>query len=103
MEQLTWIFLGCIALGISAATLFTDLEDILGGLVGAVAWALWALGATNLEYAQQSGPPAGSDAQIGIAFFGAGLAAIMLLTMLVGAGQMLDVREAGLGPGGGPR
>jgi hypothetical protein len=103
MDQLTWIFLGCIALGISAATLFTDLEDILGGLVGAVAWALWALGATNLEYAQQSGPPVGSDAQVGIAFFGAGLAAIMLLTMLVGAGRLLDVRRAGFDAEGGGR
>lgn len=95
MEQLTWMFVGCIALAISGATLYTDLEDIFGGLVGAIAWALWALGATNLEYAQESGMPAGSDAQIGIAFFGAGMAAFMLLVMFVGAGKMLDVRDAG--------
>ena len=98
MEQLTWIFLGCIALSISAATLFTDLEDILGGLVATLAWALWALGATNIEYVNQAGEVVGSQNQTGLAFFGAGMAALMLLVMLVGAGRMLDVRDAGFDP-----
>lgn len=105
MEQLTFIFVGCIALAFTAATLFTRLEDIFGGFVGAVAWAFWALGATNLEYAQESGPPVGGGPETGLAFFGAGMAAFMLIVMFVGSGKVLDVRDAGFEPqerGGGP-
>lgn len=96
MEQMTWIFLGCIATAITAATLFTSVEDILGGLVGMLAWALWALGATNLEYRREAVTYA--DSQMGLAFFGAGMAAVCLIIMLVGAGKMLDVRDAGFEP-----
>lgn len=91
MEQTTWIFLGVLAASISAVTLFTDLEDILGGFVGAIAWALWGFGATNVETV--TGCCVHTESYPALALFGGvGMGGLMLLVMLVGAGKILDPR-----------
>lgn len=98
MEQLTWIFLGVVAMGITGVTLFSSVEDILGAALGTLAWGFWALGATALEYRSQTGELVAGTGQDGIAFVGAAIAAIHLLMMIVGTGRMLDVRNAGFDP-----
>ena len=82
----------------TAATLFTDVEDIVGGMLGAFLWSLWALGATNVELvrATDSGLVTQTQSYPALALLGAGLAAMLVLILLTGATTLLDPREADL-------
>lgn len=98
MDQLTWLFLGAFAVATTAATLFTDVEDIVGGMLGAVLWSLWALGATNVELvrATDTGLVTQTESYPALALLGAGLAAVLVLILLTGATTLLDPRGADL-------
>jgi len=98
MDQLTWLFLGTVALAVTGATLFTDVEDIVGGMCGAVLWSLWALSATNVELVRASDTGIVTQTQTypALALLGAGLAAVSVLILLTGATTLLDPRGADL-------
>lgn len=93
MNQVTWIFIGIIAMSVTGVTLRTTVDDILGGIIGAVIWAYWALSATNIEIIRDGHEPI-VESYPALALFGAGLVAVHILVMLVGAGKILDVRDA---------
>jgi len=98
MDQLTWLFLGAFAVATTGATLFTDVEDIVGGMCGAVLWSLWALGATNVELVRATDTEIVTQTQSypALALLGAGLAAVSVLLLLTGATTLLDPRGADL-------
>lgn len=91
MNQITWIFIGIIAMSVTGVTLRATIDDILGGLAGAIVWGYWALSATNVEIIRD-GHPVVTESYPGLALFGAGLVGIHVIVMLVGAGKILDVR-----------
>lgn len=93
MNQITWIFLGIIAMSVTGVTLRARIDDILGGLIGAIAWGYWAISATHVEIIRDGHDPI-VEAYPGLAFFGAGLVGVHIIVMLVGAGKILDVRGA---------
>jgi len=94
MDQTTWLLLAFLASTTTYVTLFRDVEDILGGIVGMFLWGLWALGATNVEIVR-AGDTAiltQTESYPVLALFGAGMAAVMFLILLTGAATMLDPR-----------
>lgn len=91
MNQITWIFIGIIAMSVTGVTLRTTVDDILGGIVGAVIWAYWALSATNVQIIRDGHEPI-QESYPALALFGAGLVALHILILLVGTGKILDVR-----------
>lgn len=98
MDQLTWLFLGSLAVATTAATLFTDVEDIVGGMLGTLLWSLWALGATNVELvrATDTGLVTQTQTYPALALVGGGLAALSVLILLAGSTTLLDPRGADL-------
>lgn len=91
-----WLFIGVIALLLSGATLFTDLSDILGGLLAGLTWVLWAFGATNIEIYDTGASGSVQTGGEAIALLGAAFAVVMLLVMLAGSARALDVRDTEL-------
>ena len=51
MDQLTWFFIGGMGLasGAGIVLIADEVGDIVFGLLGALCWAMWGYGATNVE------------------------------------------------------
>lgn len=55
MDQVTWLFVGGIALLTTTGVLITAVDEIVFGVGGIILWAIWGWGATNLEIITESG------------------------------------------------
>lgn len=92
MNQVTWLFLGIMALSATGVTIRSDVDDILAGIVGVLLWGYWGLRATNVEIVRD-GHPIITESYTGLAWFAGGMVALHVLVLLLGTGQILDVRD----------
>lgn len=85
MDQVTWLFLGGIGivLGAGILALGDQLWDIVLGFAGAIAWALWSYGATNVEIYGDAGEVATKSYEM-LAFFGIVMVALYLAVGYLG-------------------
>lgn len=91
MEQAVWFMLTVLACAATGATLFSEADDILFGFIGAVLWGFWAWSATHIEIITACCRHV--ESYTGLAWIGAGIAALNLLMMLAGSITVLDPRE----------
>lgn len=92
MNQVTWLFLGALAASCTGLTIRSQVDDILTGITGILLWSYWGLRATNVEIVRD-GHPIITESYPGLAFFAAGMVGLHVLVLLLGAGQILDVRD----------
>jgi len=106
MLQLTFLWLGTVAFlvtsGTLAASLILELRggvrhmvDVLGGFVGVVLWAVWGLGATNIEVVSNGSVV--SEPATALGFIAAIMAGISLMLGLVGVSSLANVLDVSPG------
>lgn len=91
MNQLTWLFIGVMALSATGVTFRSRVDDVLAGIIGVLVWAYWSLGATNVEIVRD-GHDVIVESYPGLALFGAGMVALHIMVLLIGTGKLMDVR-----------
>jgi hypothetical protein len=91
MMQTVFVFLGVLAAGLFAATLFTgdDTAAIVTGLLDFVVWGVWAFAAFNVEIATDSGSIVTREYPA-LAIIAAVFALIGLYVALTGPVALLD-------------
>lgn len=91
MNQLTWLFIGVMALFATGVTFRSRVDDVLAGIIGVLVWAYWSLGATNVEIVRD-GHDVIVESYPGLALFGAAMIALHIFVLLFGTGKLMDVR-----------
>lgn len=91
MEETIFLLLAVMGMVISAGVMVGPIDDIFGGLAGALVWGYWALGATEVQLTSDCCVV--TESYPGLAVLGGGFAAVHVLILLVGATTVLDPRE----------
>jgi hypothetical protein len=82
MFQTPWLVTGALGVLVLYGTLFSDLDEIVGGVAGVITWGLFALGATNIETASRC--CVYSRSEPGLALLGLGLTGVSVAITLKG-------------------
>lgn len=99
MMQLTWLFIAAIATIATAGAFLVETSEhgdigVAGGVIGFIAWTLWAYGAVNVQIPDASGGQPIEMQYPALALFGAALAVFALGTTIDHVMSLLDPDES---------
>lgn len=109
MLQLTFLWLGTAALLVTLTTLggsvilevrggVRHMVDVLGGVLGATLWAIWGLGATNIQVVSNGTVVTEGSASLG--FVAVIMGGVSLILAIVGVSSLANVLGEGPESGG---
>lgn len=89
MELLAWLFVGVLATVFTLITMGMWFDEVLGGTISTILWVVFALGATSVTITTDTAMR--TDSYTALAFFGVGMAGLMIIVTLKGVVFVLDV------------
>lgn len=91
MNLYVWGLFGLIGLAAVGGVMAGSADDVFGGGIGMVAWALFAFGSRNIE--QTTSCCTVSHSEPAAMWFGIGMTGISVLLMIFGSARLLDPRN----------